>query len=431
MKHYIIFCAGRNEEPGYPVQRWDEKTNPYRDIPKQLLEIDGEPILHRTVRLIKKFDEESRIYIIAKKEIFKTDGAELFLVPEKDISPWLYDRVLQVQPVFSPDSGTVFLYGDVWYSDEAMYTICRYSGDFQWFGRIGPSEISGQNHGEDYGFYISKNKINIFLEKIHKIKNTHHVKNISKDWMHFIFMYFEMNNMKYDFNTYSADKKNCPNWINIDDFTNDVDLPHEFNEWKKRYDLSKNKFKLTKENILGIRTENLLKPLDELIDFISSSSDINIKNMEMVEIGSYIGESTCVFLKRVGIVHSVDTFKWIQHPNTSWSMTKENPSPAEIEFDRKTSKYSNLKKFKGTSEEYAKTLLDESLDFIYIDALHEYEAVKKDIELWYPKVKKGGFICGHDYTDTPSYFGVIPAVNEKFGKPDRIFSDTSWVVKKV
>lgn len=40
---------------------------------------------------------------------------------------------------------------------------------------------------------------------------------------------------------------------------------------------------------------------------------------------------------------------------------------------------------------------DQSLDFVFIDANHEYEAVKADIQAWFPKVRKGGHIAGHDY----------------------------------
>jgi len=38
-----------------------------------------------------------------------------------------------------------------------------------------------------------------------------------------------------------------------------------------------------------------------------------------------------------------------------------------------------------------------SLEFVFIDANHEYEAVVADLNAWYPKVKKGGHIAGHDY----------------------------------
>lgn len=42
---------------------------------------------------------------------------------------------------------------------------------------------------------------------------------------------------------------------------------------------------------------------------------------------------------------------------------------------------------------------DGSLDFVYIDAGHDYTSVKKDLEAWYPKVKRGGIFSGHDYFD--------------------------------
>jgi hypothetical protein len=58
--------------------------------------------------------------------------------------------------------------------------------------------------------------------------------------------------------------------------------------------------------------------------------------------------------------------------------------------------------------------------------MHAYDAVKNDIEAWFPKVRKGGIISGHDYRTVLG--GLIRAVNEKFGKPDRTFEDASWLV---
>ena len=48
-------------------------------------------------------------------------------------------------------------------------------------------------------------------------------------------------------------------------------------------------------------------------------------------------------------------------------------------------------------------------DFIYIDASHLYKDVKRDLNDWLSKLKKGGLMCGHDYV---LMFGVIPAVKE-------------------
>ena len=47
----------------------------------------------------------------------------------------------------------------------------------------------------------------------------------------------------------------------------------------------------------------------------------------------------------------------------------------------------------------AEIFADGSLDFVYIDANHSYDSVCEDIDIWYPKVRKGGFLCGHDYLD--------------------------------
>ena len=56
---------------------------------------------------------------------------------------------------------------------------------------------------------------------------------------------------------------------------------------------------------------------------------------------------------------------------------------------------------------------DGAFDFVFIDADHSYKGCSGDIKAWYPKVKKGGWLCGHDYknTDYPC-FGVDQAVDE-------------------
>lgn len=89
----------------------------------------------------------------------------------------------------------------------------------------------------------------------------------------------------------------------------------------------------------------------------------------------------------------------------------------------------NLKPFglrseivKETSAEASKMFDEKSIDFIYIDALHDYESVIQDIGLWWPKVKSGGILAGHDYTkrigekEKDAEFGVIKAVDESVKK---------------
>lgn len=54
---------------------------------------------------------------------------------------------------------------------------------------------------------------------------------------------------------------------------------------------------------------------------------------------------------------------------------------------------------------------DKSLDFIYHDASHLYGDLQKDLEMWLPKLKDNGLMCGHDYVELGN-FGVIQAVDE-------------------
>jgi predicted O-methyltransferase YrrM len=63
----------------------------------------------------------------------------------------------------------------------------------------------------------------------------------------------------------------------------------------------------------------------------------------------------------------------------------------------------------------SKLYKDESLDFVFIDADHTVEAVLNDIHHWFPKVKRGGHIAGHDYFNDP---GVQKAVRTFFHKED-------------
>lgn len=53
---------------------------------------------------------------------------------------------------------------------------------------------------------------------------------------------------------------------------------------------------------------------------------------------------------------------------------------------------------------------NDSLDFVYIDAMHEFDSVMVDIITWSPKVKRGGIVSGHDYTPASWCNGVILAV---------------------
>lgn len=63
------------------------------------------------------------------------------------------------------------------------------------------------------------------------------------------------------------------------------------------------------------------------------------------------------------------------------------------------------------------------VDFVYIDAAHDYKSVLEDLVAWTPKIKRHGIIAGHDF----EWPGVGKAVREFFPK-FKLFK-TSWIVE--
>ena len=86
---------------------------------------------------------------------------------------------------------------------------------------------------------------------------------------------------------------------------------------------------------------------------------------------------------------------------------------------------------KKPSEAAAKNIPDD-LDFVYIDGNHNYEFVKKDVELYYPKIKEGGILGGHNFEI--NFMGVPKAVIEftaRKGLKLEGKSPSDWWVEKI
>jgi predicted O-methyltransferase YrrM len=150
-----------------------------------------------------------------------------------------------------------------------------------------------------------------------------------------------------------------------------------------------------------------------------------------VEVGVWKGMSACFMA--VEIINSnknikfdcVDTWEYVE---TSSEITKEKFEGLYNIFllNIKPVK-DNINIIKGISWEAASNYKDESLDFVFIDAAHDYESVSKDILNWFPKIKKGGTIAGHDYHFN---VGVYQAVNDFFNGKSVNQMGACWVHEK-
>lgn len=107
----------------------------------------------------------------------------------------------------------------------------------------------------------------------------------------------------------------------------------------------------------------------------------------------------------------VDNWKEMGNPHARKQFTPEEMAEIGYEVVKKAKAYGTRALIWHMSTRMgAKMLNDEVLDFVFIDATHTYEAVKADIKDWFPKLKIGGWMTGHDI----SLPDVQKAVTEMF-----------------
>lgn len=129
---------------------------------------------------------------------------------------------------------------------------------------------------------------------------------------------------------------------------------------------------------------------------------------KFVEVGVWLGKSICYMGEKVREsgkpveIYGVDTWAGsINEQEHQDYVTKLGGPDKLFEEFQKHMALANLNTsvvpLRMASIEASKTFEDKSLDFVFIDASHDYENVKADIQAWLPKVKMGGVLAGHDW----------------------------------
>jgi len=108
---------------------------------------------------------------------------------------------------------------------------------------------------------------------------------------------------------------------------------------------------------------------------------------------------------------------WMAYPLYREHVTQEQLDAFYRETKERLKRY-NCQLIRAWSMEAVRWFDDETLDFVFIDANHDYIYVKEDIKEWSKKVKKGGIVAGHDYVNGlhGQIYGVKQAVNEWVAK---------------
>ena len=134
-----------------------------------------------------------------------------------------------------------------------------------------------------------------------------------------------------------------------------------------------------------------------------------------VELGVFKGTNAMRLISELNIKQLSLVDMWVTPSHWKGAMSYEQ----NYEFVKETYKASDkVFIYRMDTVKASHIVANETLDFVYVDGDHYYEGCRRDIEAWYPKLKKGGVIIGHDYH---CRMGVAQAFNELISVNDSIF----------
>lgn len=208
----LIIAAGESE-------RWQN----FLGVPKHLVTLCGERLIDRTVRLLRE-NGVTDIRIVVRDTIdtrYKVPGARV-VNASQDYLEYDVDKVRSSQHLWGED-GTLVLWGDVFFTDEAMKTICENRDEFQLFCRFTGSSITGKPWGEPFAMRIMPSVYDKMKSVLNDLAVQHKEGLIKRSGGWEIYREFQGANWKWP--------KDSGNATVIDDWTDDFDFPNDWELW--------------------------------------------------------------------------------------------------------------------------------------------------------------------------------------------------------
>jgi choline kinase len=191
--------------------------------PKHLSVVKGEKLVERTIRLLKENGIED-IAISSNSPLFDNLGVPRLEHPNsyKVVNGKQYGYWLDAfYPVQEP---VCYIYGDVYYSENAIKTIVNYKGKNTLFGTSVAMNKYHQNWGEPFGYKVNDYKTFFKgIEAVKKLQDKGKTKRMPITWE----LYRYLNGL--DVNVQQITE----NYVCIDDETMDIDYPEDIETMNK------------------------------------------------------------------------------------------------------------------------------------------------------------------------------------------------------
>jgi choline kinase len=187
--------------------------------PKHLIQVEGEQILRRTVRLVRQYTPD--VHVIrpkgdARYEMAGAQAHDEFLKhPMETVKHMFWPS----RHVWAPNERTILLLGDVWFSEDAIRTIMQERREWCVFGRAGASTVTGCEYGEIWAFAFDctfQDRLDLGIVSIAKTRSWYGGGVLTGWEVH--------------------DALGARPFVEIDDYTEDFDSPEDFRKWKESRD---------------------------------------------------------------------------------------------------------------------------------------------------------------------------------------------------
>lgn len=227
----LILCAGDQT-------RWDN----FQGTPKHLVRLIGEPILHRTVRLLAELAPDADVRVVVKNpkdNTYKVPGSKRAgakLTPDNGDA----DKFLSSKHLWDPKGRTVLLYGDVFFTREALTTILTADTvDGWWFvARFDGSRVTGAKGGECFAYILDAEGHDTFTKALERTVTLRARGVIDRNggWETYRALMDQPDeNILARFGDGSPKNPNLGHCTVVDDWTEDFDAPADWHEWCWHY----------------------------------------------------------------------------------------------------------------------------------------------------------------------------------------------------
>lgn len=222
---YLISMAGDGT-------RWSN----YRGVRKHFAPINNEPNIHRTIRLLRQFDKEADIYIGYHPDYFPDmlegmglkfyNGRKYFVGTESD-------RYYSSMEYWSETGPTVLIWGDVFFTEEALRKVTTPFHSWVRTGRTGTGIYKA--YGEEFSIGFTPSYRNQMIDAMNRVESITKERGVQLFGAVYLAM-FGLSDDEIIAHSDSGRKPNLGNMIEINDLTDDFDTPEDYNRFLMHYD---------------------------------------------------------------------------------------------------------------------------------------------------------------------------------------------------